>query len=136
MATTLPGTMATTESDTFTARGVPTLMLMLMLRLRLMLKLTMLCMATIPPGTMATTALATSMAREALMLMLMLRPRLRLMLRPTTPSITASPGRNRVSDGKTHYAWQKSYTVAKVMVYGFCHVMAFSIVPWQNPWMQ
>ena len=49
---------------------------------------------------------------------------------------TASPGRNRVSDGKTHYAWQKSYTVAKVMVYGFCHVMAFPIVPWQNPWMQ
>ena len=49
---------------------------------------------------------------------------------------TASLGRNRVSDGKTHYAWQKSYTVAKVMVYGFCHVMAFPIVPWQNPWMQ
>ena len=49
---------------------------------------------------------------------------------------TASPWRNRVSDGKTHYAWQKSYTVAKVMVYGFCHVMAFPIVPWQNPWMQ
>ena len=22
------------------------------------------------------------------------------------------------------------------MVYGFCHVMAFPIVPWQNPWMQ
>ena len=49
---------------------------------------------------------------------------------------TASPGCNRVSDGKTHYAWQKSYTVAKVMVYGFCHVMAFPIVPWQNPWVQ
>jgi len=31
--------------------------------------------------------------------------------------------------------WQNPYTMAKLMIYGFCHVMGFPIVPWQNPWI-
>ena len=31
--------------------------------------------------------------------------------------------------------WQNPYTMAKLMIYGFCHVMGFPIVPWQNPWV-
>merc|ERR1711994_722648 len=92
-ATTLPGTVATTDMALSTARGVLMLMPMLRLRPRLMLRLTMLCTATTLPGTADTTDTASSMARGALTLMPKLRLRLRLMLRlrPTTLSTATTP---------------------------------------------
>merc|ERR1739842_287377 len=83
MATTHPGTVATTVMVSSMASGVLMPMLNLRLRLRLMLKLTTLFMATTLHGTVATMAMVSSMARGALVLSPSLRPRLMLRLRLT-----------------------------------------------------